>query len=276
MPPADPHPAPQRVPKASERSSAPAWLAAGGLLVLGVAAALWWRHTAAMNTRLLQTYADAVPADPALLGWALERGGPAFAKHCSRCHGSQGQSDRHRGVPDLRDSDWLYGSGRVLEIERVVLYGIRTDNSKGWRLAVMPAYAQHEPNPTYRMEPLRPSEMDDVTEYLMKLQGQPVDDTLAARGALVYRNQSRGLCWDCHGENAHGNPAIGAPRLTDSVWLYGDGSRAAIHATIAGGRAGVCPAWVDKLDATTIRALAVWVYHLSAHAPTPAKASAAP
>jgi cytochrome c oxidase cbb3-type subunit 3 len=140
----------------------------------------------------------------------------------------------------------------------------------------MPAYARREPNPQYHMESLRPGEIDAVTEYLMKLQGQPFDEAVAARGALVYRNQSRGLCWDCHGENAHGNPAIGAPRLTDGTWLYGDGSRTAIRQSIAEGRAGSCPAWTTKLDAATIRALAVWVHHLSAPAPASTATSAAP
>jgi cytochrome c oxidase cbb3-type subunit 3 len=256
------------------RATAPWLLAAGTALLL--LAGLWWRHEAVQRTRLLRAYPDAIPGDATLEPWALARGGRAWQRHCSNCHGSGGQGDRERGVPDLRDGDWLYGSGRVLEIERVVLYGIRAANSKGWRLSLMPAYARREPNPQYHMESLRPGEIDAVTEYLMKLQGQPFDEAVAARGALVYRNQSRGLCWDCHGENAHGNPAIGAPRLTDGTWLYGDGSRTAIRQSIAEGRAGSCPAWTTKLDAATIRALAVWVHHLSAPAPASTATSAAP
>ena len=76
--------------------------------------------------------------------------------------------------------------------------------------------------------------------------------------------------------NARGNPAIGAPRLTDTIWLYGDGSRTAIRRSIAEGRAGSCPAWTAKLDAATIRSLAVWVHHLSAPAPASTTTSAAP
>jgi cytochrome c oxidase cbb3-type subunit 3 len=249
-----------------------ACLATAGALLLLVAA-LWWRHQAALGNALVRAYPDAIPGDPALETWALARGRRAYARHCSSCHGAAGEGDRQRGVPDLRDGDWLYGSGRVLEVERVVLYGIRAENSKGWRLSVMPGYARREPDRQYRLEPLRPSEIDDVTEYLMKLQGQPYVEAVAARGALVYRNQSRGLCWDCHAENARGNPAIGAPRLTDGIWLYGDGSRAAIRRSIADGRAGVCPAWVGRLDAVTIRALAVWVHQLSAQAPSNTKAT---
>jgi cytochrome c oxidase cbb3-type subunit 3 len=250
------------------------WLAL--LLALLLLAGLWWRHEAGMRKRLLVAYPDAIPGDVTLEPWALERGGRAWDRHCSNCHGATGHGDRQRGVPDLTDNDWLYGTGRVLEIERVVLYGIRSANSKGWRLSVMPGYAHREPDPQFRLEPLRPGEIDDVTEYLMKLQGQPYDDTIAARGALVYRNQSRGLCWDCHGENARGNPAIGAPRLTDGIWLYGDGSREAIRRSIADGRAGNCPAWIGHLDAATIRALAVWVHHLSAPAPASTTMAAAP
>jgi cytochrome c oxidase cbb3-type subunit 3 len=261
----------------NQHGKAPAkgpWLAGTALLLL--LAGLWWRHEASQRTRLLRALPDAIPGDVTLEPWALARGGRAWERHCSNCHGPAGKGDRARGVPDLGDRDWLYGSGRVLEIERVVLYGIRAANSKGWQLSLMPGYAQREPDRQYRLEPLRPSEMDDVTEYLMKLQGQTYDAAGAARGALVYRGQSRGLCWDCHSENAHGNPAIGAPRLTDRIWLYGDGSRAAIRASIAQGRAGTCPAWVGRLDAATIRALAVWVHHLSAPAPAATATSAAP
>jgi len=67
------------------------------------------------------------------------------------------------------------------------------------------------------------------------------------------------------GVAGHGDGAIGAPNLTDRVWLYGDGSRAAIFNSIAGGRAGACPAWIGRLSAGEIRALAVFV-HAAAHA----------
>ena len=47
-------------------------------------------------------------------------------------------------------------------------------------------------------------------------------------------------CAPCHGTGMTGNPAVGAPNLTDSVWLYGNGSVFSIERTLLYGiRAGV-------------------------------------
>jgi cytochrome c oxidase cbb3-type subunit 3 len=178
------------------------------------------------------------------------------------------------GVPDLRDADWLYGSGRVIEIEKVVLYGIRAGNSKGWDLASMPAFATAKPYDKYKIDPLTPAEIDDVTEFLYSQRHSDADSAAAERGRHVYASLSRGLCWDCHAPDAKGDSAVGAPNLTDAVWLYGDGSRPSIRQSIGYGRKGHCPAWVGKLSFATIRAIALYTYSLS-H-PPPSRARGAP
>jgi cytochrome c oxidase cbb3-type subunit 3 len=70
------------------------------------------------------------------------------------------------------------------------------------------------------------------------------------------------VCYDCHGDDAKGDSAIGAPDLTDADWLWGDGSADSIRAAITHGMAGQCPAWIDRLSPASIRALAVYVHSM--------------
>src|SRR5579871_2190186 len=182
-----------------------AW-AALGALVLGYSA-----HREAL---LLRMDPGAISSRPALEELAVARGRPLFAARCSGCHGAEGRGDPGRGVPDLTDADWLYGSGTVPDIERIVRYGIRSHHPKTWDLAFMPAYATARPSPRDpRIEPLTPADVRDVVERLMQLQGSPSDAAAAARGAQIFAG--RGACYDCHAVDAKGDPAIGAPNLTD-------------------------------------------------------------
>lgn len=231
-----------------------------GLLVLPVA---HWIHMTRDGDRLLRLLPDEIPANQELNAFAMARGRPAFARRCARCHGIAGQPDPLHGVPDLRDRDWLYGSGRVGEVERVILYGIRSGNSKGWNLASMPAFGTPHPYARYSIPSLTPQELADVTEYVYSFQHRDADLGAVVRGKRVFEGQSRGLCWDCHGGLGTGDPSIGAPNLRDGIWLFGDGSRRSIYRSIAYGRAGSCPAWIGKLSPVTIVAVAVYTHSLS-------------
>ena len=212
--------------------------------------------------RLLRADPDALPADPMLLRFAVRRGGPLFEARCAVCHGAAGRGDPAKGVPNLTDADWLYGTGRPSEIERVIDYGIRSHNPKSWNLAIMPAYARPQPNPADKnIQPLKPGEIDDVIEFLMSRQGRQADAAAASRGTGLFTGH--GGCYDCHSIDAKGDSAIGAPNLSDAVTLYGDGSREALHMSIAYGRQGVCPAWSNRAGAASIRELALYVYSIS-------------
>jgi len=218
--------------------------------------------TGYVERRLLRTDPDALPADPALLRFAVSRGQPLFMVHCAVCHGVSGTGDPVKGVPNLKDTDWLYGSGRVADIEQIIEYGIRSRNSRGWSLAIMPAYARPQPNPADKnIRPLTPGEISDLIEFLFRQQGRDADAAAASRGAALYIGDAG--CFDCHSVDAKGDSAIGAPNLTDAVTLYGDGSRDALSRSIAYGRQGVCPAWIKKLGAPDIREIAVYVYSIS-------------
>jgi cytochrome c oxidase cbb3-type subunit III len=212
--------------------------------------------------QLLRADPDALPADAMLLRFAVRRGRPLFEAHCAACHGASGTGDTAKGVPDLTDNDWLYGTGRPAEIEKVIDYGIRSLNPKAWNLAIMPAYARPQPNPGDKsIQPLTPGEIGDVIEFLMRQQGRPADAAAVSRGAALFAGH--GGCYDCHSIDAKGDSAIGAPNLSDAITLYGDGSRAALYMSIAYGRQGVCPAWIKRASAASIRELALYVYSIS-------------
>lgn len=211
------------------------------------------------EARLLKASADAIPADPALTKYALARAEGAYRENCAACHGDKMQGDQHRGIPNLADEEWLYGTGRVSEIERVVLHGIRAGNSKGWDLASMPAFANRQPYKRYPITQLLPREIDDITAYVLSFQSPVTDAAAVERGLKLFTGSTRGVCWDCHGGDGRGDPAIGAPDLTDRYWLMGDGSRDAIYDVIAFGLAGHCPSWIGKLAPADIRSLAVYV-----------------
>jgi cytochrome c oxidase cbb3-type subunit 3 len=204
----------------------------------------------------------AIPADAALMHFATVGGAGLFDSHCVGCHGKGGHGDPARGVPNLSDHDWLYGTGSISDIEQTIAYGIRSRNPKAWNLAIMPAFAtphSSPKNPT--IPPLSPLEIHDVVEFLFLKQRRPADQTSAARGAAIYGD--RGGCFDCHEADAKGDPAIGAPNLTDNITLYSDGNREALFISIAYGRQGVCPGWIRQLAPLGIRELAVYVYSLS-------------
>lgn len=219
-------------------------------------------NTRYLEGRLLRADPDAVPADPALLQFAVGRGRPLFTAHCAACHGVLATGDRLKGVPDLTDGDWLYGTGRVAEIEQIIEYGIRSRNSRAWSLAIMPAYARPHPNPRDKsIKPLSPREIGDLIEFLFVQQGREADAAAASRGAALFAGDAG--CYDCHSPDAKGDFAIGAPNLTDAITLYGDGSRDAVFLSIAYGRQGVCPAWIKKISAAGIRETAAYVYSIS-------------
>ncbi len=210
---------------------------------------------------LIRADPEATLTDERLRPVALSLGKTVFAQNCASCHGGRGQGDG-RGAPDMSDGDWLYGQGKVAEIEQTILYGIRSGNGRGWNLAYMPAYARAKPYKPEAIDPLRPIEIQEVATFVRSLRDPTgLYPATVARGAALYAG--KGGCWDCHGGDAGGDPAIGAPNLVDDVWLYGDGSIASIGRSVAYGRAGLMPAFIHRLTAIEVRAVAAYVASLS-------------
>ena len=167
---------------------------------------------------------------------AVQIGRRLFLNYCAVCHGSDAGGGP--GFPNLTDNDWLYG-GTPEAIEKTILDG-RQGNMPAW-------------------EPiLGKAGVDKVAEYVMSLSGRPVDEAKAAEGKKLFEQN----CVACHGADGKGNQMIGAPNLTDNVWLYG-GSPGKIRETIAGGRSGRMPAHRDFLGEDKVHVLAAYIYSLS-------------
>jgi cytochrome c oxidase cbb3-type subunit III len=231
------------------------------VLIVAAAAVSTAVYRGYRESQLLRADPEAIPGNEQLMQFAVMRGAAQFRSHCAGCHGVSGKGAPLRGTPDLTDDDWLFGAGRVGEIERVIAYGIRSNHPKAWNLARMPGFGRPRPSPTDpRILPLAPVDIRDVVEYLIYLRKGSADSAAAARGGQIYGGT--GGCFDCHAPDGRGDSAIGAPNLTDGITLYG-GSREALFDSIADGRQGICPAWVNKIDAAGVREIALYVYSLS-------------
>jgi cytochrome c oxidase cbb3-type subunit III len=249
------------------------WGALAVLLLVIAGGAYYWVGQSGKRALLMRADPDAILEDAELTRFALGHAQPVYDRQCASCHGGQMQGDPRRGVPALTGKKWLYGEGRVAQIEHTILHGIRSGDPKGWNLADMPGFAQKEPYRRYRIEPLEPAEIRDVIEFLLVTGGKAGDKAAAERGQKIYAD--KGQCFDCHSADVQGDSAIGAPNLIDGMWLYGAGTREDIYDTVARGRAGICPPWIQTLDQLTIRSLAVLIYTAS-HKPGPKSAATSP
>ena len=189
----------------------------------------------------------AISDNPELLRFALAGGEAAFGDNCAPCHGRGAQGAF--GYPNLRDDSWLWG-GTLAAIHQTITHGVRANDpdtrSPG---AQMPAFG--------KSGVLTEPQIADVAEDVLSLSGRADDKEAAARGAKIFAS----TCSPCHGPQGKGNQAIGAPDLTDELWLYA-GDKATIMNTIRGGRGGVMPAWGGRLDPETIKELAIYVQSL--------------
>lgn len=191
---------------------------------------------------LAQASLEQIERDPDMQAYALTVGQRIFAENCATCHGSDGQGGK--GYANLRDDIWLWG-GSLDQIHRTLSVGIRSGADD--RVSQMPAYG--------RDKMLNTAQINDLTQYVLSLSGSPSTAEAATRGKTTFAEQ----CAACHGADAKGQQVIGAPNLTDNEWLYG-GTAQDIHDQIWNGRNGVMPAWHDRLDPMTLKALTVYVH----------------
>lgn len=173
---------------------------------------------------------------------ALKMGQRIFANNCAQCHGTDARGSL--GFPNLTDNDWLYGGG-VDQIRHSILKG---------RSGIMPAWGAA----------LGEQGSRDTVAYILQLSAEKepsADKQLAAqldRGKQAYQS----FCIACHGAEGKGNPALGAPDLTDDIWLYGSDTEAITH-SIVSGRNGVMPAHENKINRDKVHLLTAYVYSLS-------------
>jgi len=175
--------------------------------------------------------------DPAALTTARN----LFALNCSSCHGSDARGAK--GFPNLTDQDWLWGGGEQT-VYQTIAQG-RTNAMPGW-------------GPV-----LGADGVEQALAYVLSLSGRALKGP-AASAEFVAAGKVRftTMCSACHGADGKGNQALGAPNLTDSVWLHG-GSVDDIRETIAKGRNNAMPAHLERLGDTKVRLLAAYVLSLS-------------
>lgn len=167
---------------------------------------------------------------------AMETGKRLYLTYCMQCHGADARGAK--GFPNLTDSDWLYG-GDAEQLVQTIAAG---------RMGVMPPHAQ-----------LGADTIKDLANYVRSLSGLPNDGVRAAKGKEAFTSAG---CLGCHGADGKGMQAIGAPNLTDNVWLYGS-SESTIVETITNGRQNKMPAWKEFLGDGKVQVLAAYVYSLS-------------
>ena len=186
---------------------------------------------------------EQIESDPELQAYALAMGQSIFGDNCATCHGQGGTGAK--GYPNLRDDVWLWG-GSLEDIHHTITVGVRSGQPDA-RVSQMPAFG--------RDQILTPSQVDDLTEYVVALSRRKANRAAVARAAPTFQAQ----CAVCHGPAGTGNQTVGAPNLTDADWLYGE-DRASIHGQIWNGRGGVMPSWRARFDPATLKALAVYIH----------------
>ncbi len=176
------------------------------------------------------------PEDVAKDPQAMAIGDRLFMNNCAQCHGSDARGSK--GFPNLADADWLYGGAPDVIKETLV---------KG-RVGNMPPMAAAVGTP---------DDVKNVAHYVLSLSGSPNDSLRASLGKAKF-----GACAACHGADGKGNPALGAPNLTDDVWLHGWGENAIIR-MINEGKVNQMPAQAGKLTDAQIHVLSSYVWGLS-------------
>ncbi len=235
---------------ATARPAGRLWIAAALLVLIALAAGGWrLERRAELARRLLTTPADAAASHPDLVRFASAEARPLFQHDCAACHGRDMKGNKAIGAPDLTDRAWVYGKGSVFDIERTILYGIRSGQKRGHDVTEMPAFGERGM--------LTPAQIDDVVQYLLAINHRPHDSSAALRGHDVFVGPAS--CNDCHAFDAKGDAYYGAPDLTDNVWIYG-GDTQSLWNSIYYGRHGVMPGWRGKLSLEQIRALAVYIH----------------
>lgn len=182
--------------------------------------------------KFAQTEIPNLAKDPA----AMQAGKRLFGNYCSQCHGSDAKGTT--GFPNLSDKDWLYG-GSPETIKATIMNG---------RAGAMPAWGPV----------LGEKGVENVANYVQSLSGRQVDAASAEAGKAQFQT----LCAACHGTDGKGNLALGAPNLTDNIWLHGS-TVASIKNTIANGKNSLMPAHNIFLGNDKSHLLAAYVYSLS-------------
>ncbi len=200
----------------------------------------------AKGAALATTPLAEISANLDLRTFAVAQGKAAFGDNCAPCHGTGAAGAA--GYPNLNDDDWLWG-GSLEQIYKTIQFGIRSGHDEA-HVSQMPAFGKDNI--------LDRAQIVTVANYVRSLAGLSVrEGTNLAEGKKIFEDN----CAVCHGPQGKGNHELGAPNLTDPIWLYGSDEVSLIN-TITNSRNGVMPAWAGRLPPATIKSLAIYVYSL--------------
>jgi len=184
--------------------------------------------------------AEALAKDPQ----AMAIGERLYANNCAQCHGSDARGSK--GFPNLTDGDWLYGGSH--ETIKTTITGGRQGNMPPMAAAVGTS-----------------EDVKNVANYVLSLSGSPHNSVAAQLGKPKFV-----VCAACHGPEGKGNQALGAPNLTDKVWLHGWGEQAIVN-IVTNGKVNVMPAQAQRLSPEQIHVLGAYVWNLSQSSTVAAK-----
>ena len=233
----------------------PAW----PMIHRGSEGALGWTSRADLARETSEQKAEMAPMLNAIAGVPIEHladnqarmqaavagGRAAFKVNCVQCHGSGAAGSQTLGYPNLNDDDWLWG-GDLATIQTTITHGARDPSDGQTRQSQMPAFG--------RDGILTAEQIGEVADHVLSLSGKARDN---AGGAQLFEQN----CAVCHGPAGKGTRAVGAPDLSDAIWLYG-GTRQDVIAQVTNPRMGTMPAWGRRLDPVTIKMLAAYVHSL--------------
>jgi cytochrome c oxidase cbb3-type subunit 3 len=187
-----------------------------------------------------------IAADPAMIRNVRETGRTLFGDNCAVCHGVKGNGGP--GFPNLAAKSWLWG-GDPEVIAQTISVGINSTDAQT-RVSQMPAFGQTGMLDTAKIR--------SVVAYVRTLSGQKPEGTqaksLVEAGQKVFASE----CASCHGDNAAGKLDVGAPNLTDTIWIYG-GDEQSVTNSVFNGRQGHMPHWSGRLSPVDIKILALYV-----------------
>lgn len=190
----------------------------------------------------------AIRADAGLMKAVRETGRTLFGDNCAACHGVSAKGSK--GFPNLTTAAWLWG-GSADQIAETIRVGVNSTHPNA-RSSQMLAFG--------RDQVLKRDDIENVVTYVRSLSA-PAVGVAQAKTAEAGRAVFAANCASCHGETGKGNPELGAPDLTDNVWLYG-GDERSIYATVWGGRQGHMPSWEGRLSALDRKILTLYLFDL--------------
>ncbi|RYG42363.1 cytochrome-c oxidase, cbb3-type subunit III [bacterium] len=205
-------------------------------------------------TKIEKRSYDEIRADEGLMATVQAYGHQLFGDNCAACHGRDGKGGSN--YPDLTDDDWIWGGGPE-KIQQTMTVGVNSRHPDT-QVGQMPAFG--------RDEMLDRQQVLDVALYVRSLSDPSASTAQNIGNVDKGREVFQTTCVACHGENAKGNPDVGAPNLTDDRWVYG-GNLQTIIDTIHGGRQGHMPTWDERLSPAEIKVLALYVNALGQKEP---------